>query len=151
MNESMDYCVKRISELSQLQNGWHDGNGLAITSQAVETANKVMNLNHEMNNHYSIFPTDEGGLLIEFIREKWDYSIEIHQDGKLEIYGTEILGKKDMSTDLMDFDCEFLKHFKAITGMQVAYHPSEMPEHIKKALRETKMSEEHNHLNSLLD
>ena len=31
------------------------------------------------------------------------------------------------------------------------HHPSELPEHLKAAIRDARMGEEHNHLNALLD
>jgi PHD/YefM family antitoxin component YafN of YafNO toxin-antitoxin module len=32
-----------------------------------------------------------------------------------------------------------------------AYHPSELPEHLKAAVRDARMGAEHDHLNALLD
>jgi hypothetical protein len=32
-----------------------------------------------------------------------------------------------------------------------AYHPSELPAHLKAAIRDARMGPEHNHLNALLD
>jgi hypothetical protein len=70
-----------------------------------------------MAESYSIFPTDGGGLLFEFVRFGWNHSIEIGPAGKAEIYSTEIGGDGEADTDAFDVESEeFVEAFGKVTG-----------------------------------
>ncbi len=113
----MTVCRERISSLRSLSDGWHDGSGKAPTHEAAATATRLVSRKPDMAGSYRIFPTRAGGLLIEFVRDGWDYSIEIGASGKLEIYGTEIGGDGEMDTSVLDADSnEFMKEFDLVTG-----------------------------------
>ena len=40
---------------------------------------------------------------------------------------------------------------KVLAASRRPYHPSELPEHLKAAVRDARMSLEHDHLNALMD
>ena len=110
-------CRERIASLASLQDGWHDGSGKPPTNAAVVTASRLLSRKPGMAASYRIFPTDDGGLLFEFVRSGWDYSFEIGSTGKLEIFGTETAGNADLETDALDVNSdEFLRHFDRIAG-----------------------------------
>ena len=40
---------------------------------------------------------------------------------------------------------------KILAASRRSYHPSELPDHLKEAIRDVRMGPEHDHLNALLD
>ena len=70
-----------------------------------------------MADGYSIFPTDDGGLLFEFVRQGWNHSIEIGPAGKAEIYSSEIVGDGEADVEAFDVESdEFIEEFDQVTG-----------------------------------
>jgi len=110
-------CRDRISSLRSLDEGWYDGVGKALTPETVATASRLLSRKPAMAANYRIFPTDAGGLLFEFVRVGWNYSIEIGPGGRVEMYGTEIAGDGEMDTETFDVNSdEFLQQFDQATG-----------------------------------
>ncbi len=113
----LERCRGRISALSSLPDGWHDGAGKAPTPDCIASAHRLLACNPGLAASYSIFPTDEGGLLFEFMQGGWDYSIEIGPNGKAEIYGVESDGEGEMGTEVLDVDSEmFRAKFDEVAG-----------------------------------
>lgn len=46
---------------------------------------------------------------------------------------------------------EFKRYMRLSNAARQAYHPSELPEHLKRAIAEARMDPRHEHLNELLD
>jgi len=114
---SLLVCRNRIGSLTSLQDGWHDGGGKAPTAKAVSVALRLLSRKPAMADSYSIFPTDDGGLLFEFVRLGWNHSIEIGPVGRAEIYSTEISGDGEADTEAFDVESdEFAEEFDQITG-----------------------------------
>lgn len=110
-------CRERLSHLSSLEEGWHDGFGKAPTLESAVAAARLISRKPGMATSYRIFPTDAGGLLIEFVRSGWNYSIEIGPGGTAEMCGTEIKGDGEMDTDALDMNTEeFIREFERATG-----------------------------------
>ena len=110
-------CRDRITSLVSLSDGWHDGAGQSPTHSAVATASRLLARKPGMAGSYRIFPTDAGGLLFEFSRQGWDYTIEIGATGLVEIYGTESASNNEMDTEALDVSSEeFAKLFDQVTG-----------------------------------
>ena len=110
-------CRERISFLRTLNEGWHDGSGKPPTPEAGAAASRLLSRKPAMTASYLIFPTDAGGLLLEFVRSGWNYSIEISPGGKVEMYGTEIAGDGEMDTEALDVNSdELLQQFDQVTG-----------------------------------
>lgn len=113
-------CRKRIASLILLNDGWHDGNGRAPTAKAASAASRLLSRKPAMAETYSIFPTDDGGLLFEFVRRGWNHSIEIGPTGKAEIYSTEIDGNGEADTEALDVESEeFIEEFDLVTESNV--------------------------------
>jgi hypothetical protein len=114
---SLSACRNRIGLLTSLRDGWHDGAGRAPTAKAASAAWRLLSRKPGMAESYSIFPTDGGGLLFEFVRFGWNHSIEIGPAGKAEIYSTEIGGDGEADTDAFDVESEeFVEAFGKVTG-----------------------------------
>lgn len=112
----MDRCRNRISALSSLLEGWHDGSGAAPTISAIAVANTLLDRSPDMAARYRIFPTDVGGVLFEFVQAGWSYSVEIGADGRAEIFGIENEGDGEMETGTLVFESEeFREKFEQVT------------------------------------
>jgi hypothetical protein len=118
---SLSACRNRISSLTLLRDGWHDGGGRAPTAKAASAALRLLSRKPGMADSYSIFPTDSGGLLlVEFVRLGWNHSIEIGPAGKVEIYSTEIDGDGEADTEAFDVESEeFIEEFDQVTGTHI--------------------------------
>jgi hypothetical protein len=113
----LERCRSRIGMLTSLSDGWHDGSGKAPTPVSVVSAHRLLARNPGLAANYSIFPTDDGGLLFEFAQGPWDYSIEIGPGGQAEIYGVENDGAGEMETGMLDVDSyEFRAKFDEVAG-----------------------------------
>jgi hypothetical protein len=113
----MDRCRNRIADLSLLGDGWHDGSGRAPTNLATSAGRALLTRNPRMAALYRIFPTEAGGLMFEFVRNGWDYSVEIGPDGRAEIYGVEENGDDEMETGTLDVEGQdFHRWFEQVTG-----------------------------------
>lgn len=60
----MSRHINRLIELAELQPGWYDGEGEAISRDALNTVGYYI---HHLNRQYlgAIYPTEEGGILLE--------------------------------------------------------------------------------------
>ena len=109
-------CRDRITSLVSLGDGWHNGSGESPTQMADAAASRLLARKPGLAGSYRIFPTDVGGLLLEFSRMGWDYSIEIGPAGMVEIYGTETAGDAEMDTEPLDVSSdEFARQFDLVT------------------------------------
>jgi hypothetical protein len=114
---SLSACRSRIKALTSLQDGWHDGTGKAPTAKAAAAATRLLSRRPSMADSYSIFPTDGGGLLFEFVRLGWNHSVEIGPAGKAEIYSSEINGDGEADTEASDVESEeFIEEFDQVAG-----------------------------------
>lgn len=110
-------CRSRISQLGSLSDGWRDGAGKRPAGAAVTSAHRLLARNPGLAASYRIFPTEDGGLLFEFVQAGWDYTIEIGSDGRAEIYGVENDGDGEMETGMLEVDGEeFRAKFDKVAG-----------------------------------
>lgn len=110
-------CRKRIASMAELIDGWHDGDGKAVTLKAIGVAEKLISARPMLAGSYHIYPTDIGGVLLEFVQSGWDYSVEATPEGGIEIYGVQVEGPGDL--DIREFssiDEEALKFLDGLTG-----------------------------------
>jgi hypothetical protein len=105
-------CRERLSELATIKDGWHNGTGVAIVQIAVEHATDFLEARPAHAKAYRIYPTEDGGVLIEFAMRGWDYSVEFCRDGAVEMFGVEINGVGELATrQFSGIDEAFLKLF----------------------------------------
>ena len=88
--------MKQISDLRKLSTGWLDGNGQEISQLAIQGARSVLDNAAVLAGSCGIFPTSIGGVSFEFVRDGWDYTIELLPDGQIEFYGIEIEGPEEI-------------------------------------------------------
>lgn len=105
---------ERIAELLALPNGWHDGDGSAVTAVAGEAAQKFLDKRPLLAAHYLIFPTMSGGILIEIEQNGWDFSVEFAADGTVEMFGVQVDGPDEMEAQTFPgIDDRFVAVFDA--------------------------------------
>ena len=85
-------AMARIKYLRGLPAGWLDGAGLAVSQNAVRCARALLDHRPELTIDAGISPTVEGGLMVELVRDGWDYSFEFLPTGEVDFFGVEVDG-----------------------------------------------------------
>lgn len=96
VRSSLEKALSRLAELRLLSAGWHDGAGKQLTREALQTAEQFFVIRPALSGLYSIFPTEPGGILVDFEHKGWDWSLEFAPSGKVEMYGIEVDGDQEM-------------------------------------------------------
>lgn len=110
-------CRKRLDEIRVLSPGWHDGSGRQISDSALKAVESFLTKRSSFCAAFLLFPTEIGGVLIDFEHNGWDYSVEFDQAGSVEIYGIELGGTGELEPQEFDFvDEEFLAAFDSRVG-----------------------------------
>ena len=89
-------CMRRMTELRQLEDGWLDGSGLRPTDAAIGAAELFLSMRPDLASNFRICPMEIGGVAFEFEVGDWDYSIEFGPEGDVEMFGVEIDGADEM-------------------------------------------------------
>lgn len=77
---------KRLAELAALSDGWLDGHGLAIEPGCLDRAREfLVAAEHLGTGQLSIFPTEDGGVLIENFGSEHIVSFEFDRSGIIDI------------------------------------------------------------------
>ncbi len=82
----------RLAELAALPADWNDEGAPPISVLALEITRQLLALRPPLMRLSELFPSPEGGVLMEYVRGSWDLTVEISADGTLEIFGFEIDG-----------------------------------------------------------
>ncbi|MFG6401470.1 hypothetical protein [Microbacterium sp. P04] len=77
---------KRLTEFATLPSGWEDGEGEQISFVALEAAQEIVRGIGADVELPGLFPTPEGGVLVEWARVAGVRSIEILADGTFELF-----------------------------------------------------------------
>ena len=111
-------CMARLTDLGNLRDGWHDGEGSAPSAEAIKVAKTFLRQRPSLAGALSVFPTLAGGVLLEFEVRGWDYSVEIEADGGLEFFGIQIEGPEELEAKhFMNAGEDFLAEFDARVGV----------------------------------
>jgi hypothetical protein len=94
--EGWDRLVVRLEEIGSLRDGWMDGSGLSVSIVAVGAALAMVQARPILGSIIKPFPTQSGGVMLEFELNGWDYSVEFMADGTAEIFGIEVEGDEEM-------------------------------------------------------
>ncbi len=87
--EDLLRCVKRIDSISKNEPGWLEENqGVRLVHQAAMNATRIVFMRAELANIYRIYPTESGGISIEFDIGKWSYAIEVQPQGSVDFFGS---------------------------------------------------------------
>ncbi len=115
--DSLTRCRQRLLELGDLRQGWLDGVGSAISRQSIVAVESLLVKRSLLAGICRIYPTVAGGVLIEFVKGGWDFSVEIDPIGSVEMYGVQIDGAEEMEPQsFADMDEDFLITFDARVG-----------------------------------
>ena len=105
----------RLSELALLPANWDDHGAAAIGPQCMMTTRQLLLIRPALAEASELFPTVEGGILVEFVHNGWDLTIEVGPTGTLEIYGFQIGGSDQLLPQAYSsLDDLFLKQFDSL-------------------------------------
>ena len=87
----------RLIELSLMSDGWHDGYGKKPTQESCNIASQLLSMNEDIGDIFYLYPTDKGGVDLEFDYREWSYLISISPDAS-DIHVSGV--KKDSRCEL---------------------------------------------------
>ena len=116
MADGLSRRKRRLEELKALVAGWHDGEGVPISRQAIDSCRSFLARRASFAKDYRIYPTLQGGILVEFIAGAWDLSVEFDPAGGVEFLGVEVEGDREFGPESFSgVDDAFLKLFDTKT------------------------------------
>ncbi|OWQ84737.1 hypothetical protein CDN99_23685 [Roseateles aquatilis] len=96
---------------------WDDEGGASIARQALDATRHLLKVRPRLRAAYKLFPTRIGGLLVEFIVNGWDLSVEFGPDGGIELFGFEVDGDRELlPRQFTQLGSEFLEAFDKASG-----------------------------------
>jgi hypothetical protein len=111
-------CRDRIAYIQTLPQDWNGEDGAPAAASAIRTASFFLTEYAAICSQYHIYPTDSGGILIEFEWNEWDFSVEFSAAGKIEMYGIQIGGEQEemQPKTFNSFNGAFKKEFDLRLG-----------------------------------
>jgi hypothetical protein len=97
-------CHESFEELRALKDGWDGEGSLAIRTDALASATTLLVLVPELQDLVCVYPTFEGGVLLEYMMRDWSYSLEIASTGSVGFCGVQVSGQDEF--DLIDHSVE---------------------------------------------
>lgn len=77
--------LNRLEEIRSLEDGWFDGKGKRLSSEAESKSKIIISALNDLNEYgYSLYPTPSGGAVFEW--EKIVLEIETMSDGNVVFY-----------------------------------------------------------------
>jgi len=111
-DEDLMRCVNRLQELATVEKGWLGGQqGEQLVHLAGMRATQIIFMRSNLANIFRIFPTEDGGISIEFDKSGWSFAVEIMPDGSLEIDGSSNDGKVFEMKSFEGFSSKFFEAF----------------------------------------
>lgn len=112
---SDDPLGRPLRKLLELADGWHDGEGRQVDPAAVEWGRDfAAELESERVSALSVFPTLEGGLLLEAQTEQRRWSLEVDPGG--DAFVTVVLGPGEVSDIEVETVAEAVESFQGFDG-----------------------------------
>lgn len=116
--EAVMRCVRRLQELSKIEKGWlGEGQGEQLVHLAGIRASQLIFMRADLAELFRIFPTEDGGISLEFDKDGWSFAVEIMPDGSMEIDGSSENGKVFEVQSFDDFAEEFFVAFDKMTAV----------------------------------
>ncbi len=82
-------CIDRLQELSKIEKGWlGNDQGERITHLSISRARRLISMRVDLARLFRTFPTEDGGISLEFDKDSWSFAVEIMPDGSVEIDGS---------------------------------------------------------------
>lgn len=104
-----------LNELANLDSGWLNGEGEVISESCLRDCQRFLDRIDQNDIVYDIAPTPDGGILVEFKVDGWDYSVDFEDDGQFWFYGVEIGGCDDVEKAFSS--CQFDNLVKFVIGL----------------------------------
>lgn len=116
-NEAVVRCVRRLQELSKIEKGWlGEGQGEQLVHLAGMRATQLVFMRADLAHMFRIFPTEDGGISVEFDKDGWSFAVEIMPDGSMEVDGCSESGEIFEAQSFRDFSDDFFVAFDAMTA-----------------------------------
>lgn len=116
--EALIKCVRRLQDLSKIEKGWlGDGHGEQLVHLAGIRAIQLIFMRADLASLFRIFPTEDGGVSIEFDKRNWSFAIEIMPEGSLEIDGVSEEGELFEVQFFDSLSQEFFDAFDSMTAV----------------------------------
>jgi len=95
---------ERLTDFASLRSGWEEGSGEQITSVALDASQMLLRaIDRAQIERPGVFPTAEGGVLVEWASLVRVRSVEVMPDGTFELFSLrrdQSAGDHDMTVDL---------------------------------------------------
>ncbi|OSQ35490.1 hypothetical protein [Thalassospira mesophila] len=102
--------ISAIDEMEKLPKGWLDGFGEPISSTVREAAKDfVLSIDRDIPEFYAVAPTEEGGVLLEFKQDNWDYGVEFNSDSTVSYFGIDFRGEGEFSKEYRQDETSILE------------------------------------------
>jgi hypothetical protein len=111
-DEDVTRCIARLHALSRLERGWlGDDHGERVVHLAGTRATQLIFMRASLAKLFRIFPTEDGGVSIEFDLDDWSFGVEIAPDGAIEVDGSSTDGSIYTARRFPEFSHEFFEAF----------------------------------------
>lgn len=117
-DEAVMRCVRRLQELSKIEKGWlGDNHGEQLVHLAGMRATQLVFTRAELADLFRIYPTEDGGISLEFDKDGWSFAVEIMPNGSMEIDGSSEEGGVFEAQSFDEFSAEFFSAFDEMTSV----------------------------------
>lgn len=111
-------CVSRLQELSKVERGWlGDDQGEQLVHLAGMRATQLVFARADLAELFRIYPTEDGGVSVEFDKDGWRFAVEILPDGTLAIDGDSEDGEAFEEQEFDGFSEDFFSAFDKMTSV----------------------------------
>lgn len=117
-DEAVMRCVRRLQDLSKIEKGWlGESQGEQVVHLAGLRATQLVFTRADLAELFRIYPTEEGGISVEFDKKGWSFAVEILPDGSLEIDGSSDEGDIFEAQSFSEFSEDFFRAFDQMTSV----------------------------------
>lgn len=111
-DEDVMKCVNRLQKIASYKKGWlGDDQGEQLVHLSAVRATQFIFMRADLAKWFRIFPTEDGGISLEFDKGDWSFAVEIMPDGSLEIDGTSEGGEVFEVKSFRELSGEFFEAF----------------------------------------
>lgn len=111
-DDELDRCINRLQDLAKIEKGWlGNQQGEQLVHLAGMRATQIIFMRADLARLFRIFPTEDGGISLEFDKDRWSFAVEVMPDGSLEIDGSSEDGEVYEAQSFEGFSKEFFKAF----------------------------------------
>ena len=111
-DEAVMKCVRRLQDLSKVEKGWlGEFRGERLVHLAGMRATQLIFMRADLASLFRLFPTEDGGVSVEFDQGGWSFAVEIAPDGSLEMDGASNDGNVFEARSFMELSQDFFDEF----------------------------------------